>query len=715
MQEEDYNSEPTIKMSSELQDLIELIRSKVQTSGISPSDWQAVNELIQWLEQSRQPLNYGFIKDLAPFESETFVDALKKIAKLSGKSEKGSRYGLWKPTRDDRGQATKFDVDIVDIVDIKDVDIKSVDSSQPLNEQSILIPVGLLPCKDPAQTTTTFHLETQWQPKSATILSLAFDGKKDYIEIKASDTQIINNFDDINFQTEQEFTVEVWVKVASLQLDVQYGDNSIVEKWDAVSNTYPFAIRYENTTGRIVAIRFEERAQEKNQPILKSKTNINDGKFHHIAFVKLFNPSNQGEGTDEEKKPGLHLYIDGKHEAFEEDTTKDSTNGKVPLYLACRAGTRNYFRGQIGEVAIWNKGLAKSEIEKRIQGYKVSEQDQQPYTLKNQIKDSDSNLVVFISPELILFNQHTFHGTLSLIEFEHWSAVKNQGALQSCTVNAVTSLLEYFQHQASRNSEDISRLFIYKATRNLMGLEIETPPGASIRQTLAAIELLGALPEKYWPYHPFLVDQEPFNFCYDLAKNYRLTAYCRLDRPGMNELDLLDQVKVFIMAGLPPMFGFPLNSSVARAARFKGLNDPAPEGDIQFDYFDPDSQGHAVIAVGYDDTRKIICNLNPNPQFQAKVDQLIQYGVIKTIPDENENKISYTIGALKIRNSWGREWGTNGYGWLPYAYVLAGLTVDWWSILKTDWFNTEYFGQSLRTDWGNPPSGGGTGGSVSRR
>jgi C1A family cysteine protease len=668
------------------------------------SSEQAVKEVMKLLKEGDcQPLNYGFIKDLALSESETaFVDALKKIAKLSGKSEK-YRYGLWKPTREEQTKATTFSVDI-----------KCVDCSEELkkdDKESILIPFGLLKkieeAKEEAKATAEFHLDTNVTPELATIPSLAFDGKKDYIEIESNDI-------DINFNTDEEFTVEVWVKVASIQSDVQYDDNSIVEKWDARSDRYPYAIRYENTTGRIVAIRFDG----KNQPILSSETNINDGKFHHIAFVKRCKAeSNQEREPNEEKKLdtdeyklGLHLYINGKHEAYKEDNTNDTRN-TVPLYLACRAGTRNYFRGQIGEVAIWKIAVPKASLQHRVESYQDSKKNpQQDVSPKEH--DSPSELLRY-SPlgEVFIKNKPQkpqIHGTPGLIEFEHWSSVKNQGAIQSCTINAVTSLLEYFQHKASGNSEDISRLFIYKNTRDLMSLEKETPPGASIRQTLAAIEMLGALPEKYWPYHPFLVDREPFDFCYALAKNYRLTGYCRLDQPNMDEFALLDQVKVFIMAGLHPIFGFPLNTSVARAARYEYPDRTDTEGKIVFDYFDKDSQGHAVIAVGYDNSMRI-CNFNPNPQFKDQLSQLITDKKIQSfinIEPKNDNYVIHTKGALKIRNSWGREWGENGYGWLPYAYVLAGLTVDWWSILKTDWFNTEYFGQSLGTETGGVIKGG---------
>ena len=75
--------------------------------------------------------------------------------------------------------------------------------------------------------------------------------------------------------------------------------------------------------------------------------------------------------------------------------------------------------------------------------------------------------------------------------------------------------------------------------------------------------------------------------------------------------------------------------------------------------------GHAVVCVGYDD------------------DLVIQ----NTATGEK------TKGALKIRNSWGTGWGEDGYGWLPYKYVEDGLARDWWSLIKSEWIDTEQFGQ----------------------
>ena len=58
---------------------------------------------------------------------------------------------------------------------------------------------------------------------------------------------------------------------------------------------------------------------------------------------------------------------------------------------------------------------------------------------------------------------------------------------------------------------------------------------------------------------------------------------------------------------------------------------------------------------------------------------------------DDGHKIGSEQGALLIRNSWGRNWGEHGYGWLPYAYVAHGLASDFWSMVKAEYVDTELF------------------------
>jgi C1A family cysteine protease len=243
------------------------------------------------------------------------------------------------------------------------------------------------------------------------------------------------------------------------------------------------------------------------------------------------------------------------------------------------------------------------------------------------------------------------------VDLRQWcSPVEDQGKLGSCTANAAVGTIEYFERRAFGNYINGSRLFLYKVSRNLLGWAGDQ--GAFLRTTMAALVLFGIPPESFWPYEAENFDTEPSSFLYAFAQNYRAINYFRLDQPGVSPDELLCRIKIDLAAGLPSMFGFTVFSSIEQAEKNSGRIPFPLSGETIVG-------GHAVAAVGYDDNM-IIKNLNPSAQE--------------------------TKGALLIRNSWGPGWGEDGYGWLPYDYVLNSLAVDWWSVIKSDWVDTKQFG-----------------------
>ena len=243
------------------------------------------------------------------------------------------------------------------------------------------------------------------------------------------------------------------------------------------------------------------------------------------------------------------------------------------------------------------------------------------------------------------------------VDLSSWfGAAKTQGNLGSCTAQAGTSIVEYYQERAFGKSTRMSRRFLYKTTRGLLRLRGDT--GAYLRTTMAALRMFGVPPESYFKYSVKHFDKSPGIFLYSMADNWEaLTYFCHdplsAEKKGAA---VLDSVRKYLAAGVPSMFGFWVFDNFERG-RMPG----------QIPYPNMNSKcvgGHAVTAVGYDDNKVVL---------DAKTNQS-------------------TKGAIFFLNSWGKSWGENGYGWIPYSYVINKLADDFWSLLSMEWVDTGEFG-----------------------
>jgi C1A family cysteine protease len=244
------------------------------------------------------------------------------------------------------------------------------------------------------------------------------------------------------------------------------------------------------------------------------------------------------------------------------------------------------------------------------------------------------------------------------VDLRQWcSPIEDQGDLGSCTAQAGAGVIEYYERKAFGRHTDTSRLFLYKATRNLMKAKGDT--GGYLRTTIGAMVLFGVPPEEYWPYtdDEKKFDKEPNAFTYAFAANFQTIKYFRHDPPDRTPAKVLTQLKTYLAKGHPAMFGFTVYNSIDQAEETGRIPYPSKKERIE--------GGHAIVAVGYNDKIKI-----------------------KNTHDDKE-----TTGALLIRNSWGKSWGEDGYGWLPYDYVRKGLAEDFWSILKKEWIDTDAFAE----------------------
>jgi hypothetical protein len=204
----------------------------------------------------------------------------------------------------------------------------------------------------------------------------------------------------------------------------------------------------------------------------------------------------------------------------------------------------------------------------------------------------------------------------------------DQGELGSCGPCSAAALLLFTEARAGRRGlPPPSRLFIYYNAREVMGT-VSRDSGVSNAAMFRGLTRYGFCDESLVPYQIQRFQFRPDRSAYDQAARRKVTTVESVPQQ-------LDQMRACLAAGRPFVFGFTV---------FPSLETPAVESTGAVSMPGPWERpigGHDVLIVGYDDTR----------------------------------------GAFRFLNSWGREWGDGGFGWMPYSYALnAKLAGDFWTV-----------------------------------
>lgn len=211
------------------------------------------------------------------------------------------------------------------------------------------------------------------------------------------------------------------------------------------------------------------------------------------------------------------------------------------------------------------------------------------------------------------------------------SKVEDQQDLGSCTANATTSAVEFLFNRAGKPQPELSRLFLYFATRVWVAQEEnDSDNGAMIRDVMKAMAKYGSCVEGLWPYERSKFFIPPNVQAKTDAAHHQITYYYRCPN--------LRLIKACLAQGFPVVGGFAVPDSmdsddIQRTGRV--LYPRKDEGFVG---------GHAVLFVGYNDhTRHLL-----------------------------------------FKNSWGTRWGDRGFGYLPYDYVTNWLANDFWTIRRSE-------------------------------
>ena len=204
-------------------------------------------------------------------------------------------------------------------------------------------------------------------------------------------------------------------------------------------------------------------------------------------------------------------------------------------------------------------------------------------------------------------------------------AAYDQLDTNSCAAQAVAKIMRH----AAKAQFDFSRNQIYWDARSFNHEETDDA-GCGMRDAIDAVSKWGAADEVYWPFTKENLLHAPSHAARNNAA--RLADYAKLYARVTPSLDILTSI---ISGGEPFVFGMAVYESFEGSKVAKtGIMEMPTQGQRMLGR-------HAVTGTGFD----------------------------------------HDVRQIKVLNSWGQDWGENGFFFMPFDYILnSSVCDDFWVI-----------------------------------
>lgn len=235
-----------------------------------------------------------------------------------------------------------------------------------------------------------------------------------------------------------------------------------------------------------------------------------------------------------------------------------------------------------------------------------------------------------------------------------FSSIRNQKHQGACSSFSLVSVIEFFLRRALQKQTDLSEAFVYYNAREIND-KADEDSGSTFQDVIQSIRDKGVCLERLCPYNPDVYDEQPSQEAYSDGELRKVTE-------AKNVKLQVEDIKSALAQGYPVVISIRVFDRFVK--NVSGFVDIPSENELI------ENENHAMVICGYSDSE----------------------------------------GYFIVRNSWGVDFGDNGYCYFPYdyfrtpklvnaAYVVTGLNINGYegkeipdadSLLKDRDFNAQH-------------------------